>query len=212
MNSQLYNLPFGSFLVYPSPGKSEEHARYKKAVLSIKEDRVRPEGERWPEYAAKRLVQLLPESPLEHFFDGDPCLVPLPRSGLSAKDSVWPAKRISESLVHHGLGARVECAIERRTAVHKSAGSENRPSPRDHYSSFRAVPVKAERIILVDDVVTRGSTALGAAWRLLEVMPVAQVKLFAVARTMRDHEVRGSIDIVLGTIELQSPNYLLRSP
>ncbi len=199
--------------MYPSPGRSAEHASFKAAVLSIKEDRVRPEGERWPEYAAKRLVRELAGSPLERFFDGGPWLVPLPRSGLAQKDSLWPAKRISEALVGQGIGARVVCTLERRTAVRKSAGSANRPSPMDHYRSFGpAVPVRTDRIILVDDVVTRGSTALGAAWRILEAMPEVGVALFAVARTLPDHEVRGAVDLVVGSIEQVSENFLRRTP
>jgi hypothetical protein len=124
-------------------------------VLSIKEDRVRADGERWPEYAARRLVETLPGSVLEGFFDEDPWLVPVPRSGLPQKDSLWPAKRLGEALVGAGLGARCVCAPERRRAVPKSAGAATRPSPLEHYASFGpALPVGAGRIILVDDVVT----------------------------------------------------------
>jgi hypothetical protein len=60
--------------------------------------------------------------------------------------------------------------------------------------------------------VTRGSTALGAAWRILEAMPEANVKLFAMARTVSDSEVRGLVDLVAGTVEHHGGNFLVRKP
>lgn len=213
MHYRPYSLAFGSFLVYPSPGKSAELARFKADVLGIKEDRVRAGGERWPDYAAAWLARELAGSPLERFFTGQPWLVPLPRSGLAQRDSHWPARRICEALVGQGIGTRVESALARETAVRKSAGSASRPAPMVHYRSFAPVlPVRADTIILIDDVVTRGSTSLGAAWRILDVMPDANVKLFAMARTVLDSDVRGLLDLVVGTIELQGENYLLRKP
>lgn len=40
-------------------------------------------------------------------------------------------------------------------------------------------------IVVVDDIVTRGSTFLGAAARVSEVYPRAVIRAFAVARTAR---------------------------
>jgi predicted amidophosphoribosyltransferase len=63
----------------------------------------------------------------------------------------------------------------------------------DHYASFGpALPLRAGRIILVDEVVTRGSTALGAAWRLLEAMPDVSIMLLALARTVPIRPCRAS--------------------
>ncbi|MDE0089811.1 MAG: hypothetical protein OXP12_00380 [Thaumarchaeota archaeon] len=44
--------------------------------------------------------------------------------------------------------------------------------------------VEPKKILLVDDVVTRGSTFLGAACRVSEVYPEAEVKAFAPIRTV----------------------------
>lgn len=199
--------------MYPSPGKTAALAQYKADVLGIKEDRVRAGGERWPEYAAAWLAREFPRSPLENFFDGEPWLVPVPRSGLLPKDGHWPARRICEALVGQGIGARVESVLARGTAVPKSAGSASRPSPLAHYESFAPVlPARTSTIILVDDIVTRGATALGAAWCILDAMPEVSVKLFAMARTMRDDEVRGLVDLVVGTITQEGPNFLKRAP
>jgi orotate phosphoribosyltransferase-like protein len=40
-----------------------------------------------------------------------------------------------------------------------------------------------ERIVIVDDVITKGSTALAAASRLAEIYPDADMKVFALVRT-----------------------------
>ena len=39
------------------------------------------------------------------------------------------------------------------------------------------------KLTLVDDVLTKGSTAIGAAWRILHELPQADVKVFSVFRT-----------------------------
>lgn len=41
-----------------------------------------------------------------------------------------------------------------------------------------------ESILLVDDLVTRGSTFLGAAYRIAESYPNARIKAFAAMRTV----------------------------
>jgi len=54
-----------------------------------------------------------------------------------------------------------------------------------HYDSLR-VHKRTDvtgRILIVDDVVTKGSTALAAASRLAEVYPNADIRLFAAIRT-----------------------------
>ena len=88
-----------------------------------------------------------------------------------------------------------------------------RPSPLEHYNSLAPVmPPNANKIILVDDVVTRGSSAIGAAWRIVEANPDAEVSLFAIARTVRDDDVKNFTDIVTGTITWHGGNSLTREP
>ena len=41
-----------------------------------------------------------------------------------------------------------------------------------------------KKIVLIDDVITRGATAIGVASRLKEVYPNADIKHFAVVRTI----------------------------
>jgi len=214
VESRPSKLKFGSFLVYPSTAPTDETRKFKQTVIDIKGDRYdRRVSMRMPEYAAKRIAEKLPGSPLEGFFD-DALLVPLPRSGLTQKHSLWPAQRICEELVRHEIGSRLEAALERRTPVRKSAGTTDRPSPKDHYDSLGVLlpPPSAKRIVLVDDVITRGSTALGAAWRLLDMLPDAVITTFAIARTVSAEEASQAVDIQVGIIELEGTNWLTRSP
>ncbi|MHB8566723.1 MAG: hypothetical protein ACYC7D_01575 [Nitrososphaerales archaeon] len=41
-----------------------------------------------------------------------------------------------------------------------------------------------EDIVLVDDIITRGHTMIGATWRLLEVFPTANIRGFVAMRTI----------------------------
>ena len=168
---------------------------------------------RMPEYAAKRLAEELPDSVLSGFFEAA-ILIPLPRSGLRQKDSLWPAQRICEELVRYGMATRFEPALKRKSPVRKSAGSIDRPSPQEHYASIEVLlpPPNDKTIVLVDDVITRGSTALGATWRLLERLPGADIKVFAMARTVSADAATQLVDIQVGMIEFRWPNWLNRSP
>jgi adenine/guanine phosphoribosyltransferase-like PRPP-binding protein len=72
--------------------------------------------------------------------------------------------------------------------VHKSATAApgERPSVHLHYESFfiERPAVSPERIVLIDDVVTKGRTLLAAATRVHEAFPCAQIRAFALVRTM----------------------------
>jgi hypothetical protein len=214
VESRPSRLTFGSFLVYPPRARTGKGLAIKKAVLGVKEDRYfRKAKMRMPEHAAMRLRESLPDSPLEDFFAGDPLLVPIPRSGLLRKNALWPAQRICEALIQEGLGSQHQALLTRQTAVSKSAGSPDRPSPEEHYASLAAgLPPQAERVILVDDVITRGASAMGAYWRLLDILPSAEIHLFAIARTVQDEAPEEAIDCVLGSVVYQGNNWLERNP
>jgi hypothetical protein len=55
-----------------------------------------------------------------------------------------------------------------------------------HYESFvlEAPPIVPNRIVLIDDVVTKGRTLLAAASRVHEAFPGSQIRAFALLRTM----------------------------
>jgi predicted amidophosphoribosyltransferase len=91
-------------------------------------------------------------------------------------------------LLEQGLGRDTWNGLKRIRRVQKSsiAASSARPSVALHYESFSidAPPCAAESLVLVDDVVTKGRTLFAAAERLHEAFPAANIRAFALLRTM----------------------------
>lgn len=183
---------FASFLLYPGRGTADvsDVARYAKQVgLAMKLDRVSPEpGTPMIRYAARRLRQNFPAEQRQEFLAGDVVLVPAPGSSLRKPDTLWVPQRLCEALVAEGLGSRVLLALERHTAVPKSAfcSPGERPSVQKHYETIRAhatLPAPA-RLCIVDDITTKGATLFACASRLKEAFPDAEVVVFGMAKTM----------------------------
>lgn len=90
--------------------------------------------------------------------------------------------RLAAALASEGLG-HVWRGLQRISAVRKSATapSGERPTVTDHYDSLTVQPslIAPTRVVLVDDVVTKGRTLLGAARRVAESFPEPQVLAFA---------------------------------
>jgi len=78
--------------------------------------------------------------------------------------------------------------LRRVRAVRKSATAApgERPTVKLHYESFciERPAIAPERIVLIDDVITKGRTLLAAATRVHEAFPCAQIRAFALVRTM----------------------------
>jgi predicted amidophosphoribosyltransferase len=126
-------------------------------------------------------------------------------------DSLWVPDRIASALVEKGLGGEVVRCLVRETAVPKSAWSDasERPTPSRHFETIavqgRIADPPPEKFVLIDDLVTRGATSLGAANRLLEVFPKAQVRAFAAMRTISvPSEFTNMYDPQVGTIEYRA--------
>lgn len=91
-------------------------------------------------------------------------------------------------MVGEGLGARVLPCLERIQAVPKAAfaAAGERPTAVEQYGTIecrRSIPLPPA-ILLVDDIVTKGSTLLGSASRLGEAFPAASLAAFAAMRTL----------------------------
>ena len=112
---------------------------------------------------------------------------------------------LAQALVQQGLGAVVWPGLRRTFAVPKSATSAQgaRPSVASHYDSFRMEPLALHpaRIVLIDDVITQGRTLLAAASRVREAIPGAEIRAFAMLRTLgRVSRVRRLLDPCRGEI------------
>jgi hypothetical protein len=138
---------------------------------------------------AFRVRQQATDSPLlAGFFGNTDVLVPVPGSAPSVTGDFWAAKHLAAALVSEGLGGAAWAGLRRVRAVRKSATAApgERPTVNLHYESFliERPAVPPERIVLIDDVVTKGRTLLAAASRVHEAFPGAQIRAFALVRTM----------------------------
>jgi hypothetical protein len=198
-------LPYSAFLQYSPRGTSSTSKQSKDVTLAIKADRF-IRGHRMIDFTARRKR----EERANYLFlassiDGSATLVPAPRSS-PQKDpkALWPARRICQSLRAEGCAAAVLPCLKRIQSVTKSAtaGSGQRPDPDAHYASLevekQGILVPPMSITVVDDVITRGSTFLAMYQRLAQAFPQAEIRCFAVVRTMSGVEV----DQIMSPIEV----------
>ena len=138
---------------------------------------------------ALRVRQQATDLPLlAGFFGATDVLVPVPGSAPNAVGASWVAEHLAFALVNEGLGGAAWPGLRRAYPVRKSATAApgKRPTVSLHYESFSIdrPPTSPETIVLIDDVVTKGRTLLAAATRVHEAFPYAQIRAFALLRTM----------------------------
>lgn len=208
----LTRLEFGSLLSYTPRGSSDEIQKARDVMLTIKSDGFIDQPpiqmSHWIGSTIQKNVKSLP---FASFFDQETSLVPVPRSSLMKPDTLWVPDRIASALVEKRLGKEVVQCLVRETPVPKAAWSDSseRPTPSRHFETI-AVQGSIEdpppqKLVLVDDIVTRGATLLGSANRLLEAFPKARVRAFAAMRTISvPSEFVNLYDPQSGTIEYRA--------
>ncbi|MDG6933998.1 MAG: phosphoribosyltransferase [Nitrososphaerota archaeon] len=226
----LRELEYGSLLSYtPRPAsddvdKLERMKESRNIANYLKSDRMvlldgRSDSNPIPMsgYVAQLIKDNLSTLPFSDYFGGETVLVPVPRSSLTKAGGLWVPERIAEAILLRHLTRYIEKCLIRKVPVRKSAWSapSERPLPSEHYESL-AVQTRlhdVKEIVLVDDVVTRGSQLLGAANKLLDAFPDARIRAFAVMRTISNpHEFEGWFKPVKGKIELRAEGDTIRSP
>lgn len=169
------------------------------------------------EWVAKKMQQKIAELPFAHFFQPNTILVPIPKSSLMQPNTLWVPERIANALVAVGLGKQVASCLVRSKAVPKAALSSpsERPTTEQHYESLsvQGSLSKIDEILLVDDVITRGATLLGAANRLAEAFPQSSIRAFAAIRTISNqYEFESIYAPCTGTIDLYETGNTFRRP
>ena len=205
-------LPYAAFLQYSPRGTSAISKHSKDVTLAIKADRF-IRGHRVIDFAARRIREERANYPfLSAYFNGSVTLVPAPRSS-PVKDpkALWPALRICQSLKAEGCAAAVLPCLKRVKPVTKSAtaGSASgrtptrimeasRSSSRRRFGLRRPSPCRR--------LITRGSTFLAMYQRLAEAFPQAEIRCFAIVRTMSGVEVDPIMSPVEGLILFDGTN------
>lgn len=138
---------------------------------------------------------------LKDFFNPNTHLIPVPSSSpLVNNDSLWVPKVICEELIKYGFGKDIKDILKRTKPIPKSSlqARGDRPNPIDHFNSIILENnfLETDTVILVDDVITRGSTVGGCADLLHKRFPNLNIKVFALARTRGFIEFETVEDII----------------
>jgi len=203
---KISEIQFGSLLTYTPRGNQTEHYKSRTVMRNLKNDEVLQSGNLMSVAIARTIQGNLKNYPFGDYFHEKAMLVPTPTSSLIKKDGLWVPKRITSALENVGLGVSEDCLI-RETPLPRSSTSlaSDRPKAVQHYNSMRVKEslLEPREIVLVDDVITRGATALGAVNRLTEAFPKAKIHVFAVMRTISNSlEFSNIIEPRIGTISL----------
>lgn len=213
-----YDLPFGSLWVYCPHGKTEEAITAKNIMFNLKNERTfegipkKSMSELIAEIISKRIENL----PFKDFFGPHVSLVPVPKSSLMVSGALWVPERICIELSKKELGNTYPC-LERFKPLIKSSTSKaiDRPMVIDHYNSIqvKSFVQRPQKMVLIDDVVTRGATLIGCASRLKEKFPGVPIFAFAVMRTITEAgEFKNYQSPCIGKIELYNSGKTHRSP
>lgn len=194
---QLFSdVQYASYLIYPARPtvgriRTPAEDKAKALVLAIKQLRVDPRFEPpdIAEWAVARMAAQRPTNVLHDFFGrGSAHVIAAPGAGFTLKHSASAPVALCFALVKYDLAAKMLPRIIRTAPVPKSAYAAPgaRPPLRTHFDTM-SVPDRAldanDDIIVVDDVVTKGTTLLAAVARVREAYPQARVRAFAIART-----------------------------
>lgn len=208
---RLSQIEFGSLLSYSPGGNSDSQRRSRTITMALKNDQYVVSGSNqilMSDYITEGLATDMAKLPFADYFNVNPILVPVPNSSFNRPGTLWVPQRLANALVRKGLGTKVVECLKRVKSLPKSATSlaANRPKTAAHFDSLEVEKMLFEpsEILLIDDVVTRGATLLGAANRLLEAYPNAHIRAFAVIRTISLPEDFTNIyDPRTGTITLR---------
>ena len=182
-------IEFGSLLTYSPRGIDDEEKLSQTYRAKLKNDEYL-EGTkiRMTEYIAQGVKNNLENLPFANFFEKNPVLVPTPSSSLTKTNTLCVPQCLAAALVKNGLGEKVSSCLKRDKPLRQShtGPSKDRPKAHEHYDSMAVQKVlfEPDEILLIDDFITRGATFIGAANKLRDAFPSANIRAFAGIKTI----------------------------
>lgn len=205
---------FASLLVYTPWGRDSDNEGLGPRRIMFRVKGARPEV---LERVAVRCSEFR-DTDFADFFTPASTLVPVPTSAPArAPDTLWPGLSIAEALLRQGLGRDVRKLLARTVRVPKAHEQSATDRPRidelvDSLEWKGDLGSSLERIILVDDVVTRGTTFLAAREVIHRTQPWLEVEGFAAVRTMSFKVVTEPLSPATGVVELGAKGWGHRDP
>lgn len=200
----LGELRVASLLIYPSRPQTEADRAAREAVWAgIKQGRPAH-----VQRIAIRLSELPPEHPVRQLVPSTAILIPVPRSTPLSANAMWPALEIAMALLTQGIGTQISPVLQRVEPVRRSTGARTilqREPPLRHFETIAASPLsslpQATHFVLVDDVVTAGSTLIACASHLRQLAPHATITAFTAARADRNATLQQATDMFSPLVE-----------
>lgn len=195
---------FFTFLIYSPRGSSENAAKSRRLLGACKNG-----NQDFSRILAGQII----ENNESSFFDNS-VLVPIPRSTPTVEGAVFPSNVIAKTLVRNGLGNSVSACLKRMVAIPKSSGqysAETRNSVQTHLDSLLVEPelIMEPNLILIDDVLTLGRTAMASAIKLHEAFPEKSIKIFCPFRTRGFEDLNILVKIEHGEMILSPYNKVI---
>jgi hypothetical protein len=204
-------LPFAAPFTYSTRGTSDISRRSQRF-----RDQIKGGSESLFTQIALRIAQLVGDGQFTGYFGPNVVLVPVPGHAPLAPGAVLLTSRIVTAMVREHVAGQLELLLERGTPVEKSATAPaaRRPTARTHFDSLIVRPSLAapERIVVVDDFVTRGAMLVASASKLQQAYPAADIRGFALVRSISGSDIDRVQDPCEGFIELSPDGQTWRRP
>lgn len=206
---QAFEFTVGSGLIYPTRQCQSSACREARSFIrySIKQARHTA-----IERSVEKILDVVSSSDqrFQRMLDQAEILLPVPGSAPLVKDGLWVPLLIAQELHSHGIGKEVRPLLSRSRRITQSSAtkvSEDRPDPKEHAETLECKEelLTGKRLLLVDDIVTRGSTMAGCVLRLREHYPGIEIEGFALGR-VATIELQTSAEMLSPKVEIVEYN------